>query len=129
TIDLAGMDPRLGDTTVEVACDVESPFDGPEGAARVFAPQKGADAAAVERLDAGLASVAGVYLAATGVGVRSLPAPGAARGAGGRAEWPRGGGPASSRAPSWCSTRWASTSASTARASASRARGASTSRA
>ena len=83
TIDLAGMDPRLGDTTVEVACDVESPFDGPEGAARVFAPQKGADAAAVERLDAGLASVAGVYLAATGVDVRSLPGAGAAGGAAG----------------------------------------------
>jgi glycerate 2-kinase len=83
SIDLSGLDPRLADTAVEVACDVESPFDGPDGAAFVFGPQKGADAAAVERLDAGLADVAGVLLTATGVDVRSLPGAGAAGGAAG----------------------------------------------
>lgn len=36
------------------ACDVDNPLCGPRGAARVYGPQKGADAAAVERLDAGL---------------------------------------------------------------------------
>jgi glycerate 2-kinase len=37
----------LGAGAIEVLCDTETPF---EEAARVFAPQKGADAAAVERL-------------------------------------------------------------------------------
>ncbi|MEO3978532.1 glycerate kinase [Streptomyces sp. CAU 1734] len=37
-----------------VATDVRSPFHGPDGAAFVYGPQKGADPAAVERLDAGL---------------------------------------------------------------------------
>lgn len=38
----------VGEATIEVLCDVRTPF---EDAARVFAPQKGADEAAVERLD------------------------------------------------------------------------------
>jgi glycerate kinase len=40
---------------IEVLCDVRTPF---EDAARVFAPQKGADAAAVERLSARLDALA-----------------------------------------------------------------------
>lgn len=40
---------------VAVAADVLNPACGPNGAARVFAPQKGADAAAVEQLDRGIA--------------------------------------------------------------------------
>jgi glycerate 2-kinase len=40
---------------IEVLCDVQTPF---EHAARVFAPQKGADAAAVERLSARLEALA-----------------------------------------------------------------------
>ncbi|HYC82467.1 MAG TPA: glycerate kinase, partial [Solirubrobacterales bacterium] len=41
----------LGDAELEVLCDTETPY---EDAARIFAPQKGADAAAVARLDARL---------------------------------------------------------------------------
>ncbi len=43
-----------------VACDVDTPFCGPVGAAYVFAPQKGADSQMVERLDRGMASFASV---------------------------------------------------------------------
>lgn len=43
---------------VEVLCDVQNPLLGPEGAAAVYGPQKGADPAAVERLEAGLAHLA-----------------------------------------------------------------------
>jgi len=39
---------------VTAACDVDAPLYGPLGAACVYAPQKGADAAMVKRLDAGL---------------------------------------------------------------------------
>jgi glycerate kinase len=45
----------LGTVAIEILCDVTSPY---EDAARVFAPQKGADPAAVERLAARLDSLA-----------------------------------------------------------------------
>jgi glycerate kinase len=45
---------------VEIWCDVKNPLLGPEGAATVYGPQKGADAAAVAQLEAGLARLARV---------------------------------------------------------------------
>lgn len=45
---------RVFDAEVVVACDVQNPLFGPEGAAQVYAPQKGASAADVAQLDAGL---------------------------------------------------------------------------
>ena len=39
---------------ITVMCDVDNPLCGPRGAAHVFGPQKGADRAMAERLDAGL---------------------------------------------------------------------------
>ncbi len=82
-IDLTGLDPRLADVTIDVACDVRNPFHGPDGAAHVFGPQKGADAAAVDRLDRGLASLAGVVRTLTGIDVQAIPGAGAAGGAAG----------------------------------------------
>jgi glycerate 2-kinase len=82
-IDLSGRDPRLDDVAIQVACDVDVPFHGPGGAARVFGPQKGAGPAAVERLDAGLARLAAVVREATGVDLQALPGAGAAGGAAG----------------------------------------------
>ncbi len=82
-LDLRGRDPRLDDTVIQVACDVANPFHGPDGAARVYGPQKGADAGAVARLDAGLAHLAGVVRGATGIDLQALPGAGAAGGAAG----------------------------------------------
>jgi glycerate kinase len=82
-LDLSGRDPRLADVAVQVACDVDNPFHGRRGAARVFGPQKGASPAAVERLDAGLARLAGAMREATGVDVQAIPGAGAAGGAAG----------------------------------------------
>jgi glycerate 2-kinase len=48
---------RLREARVVVACDVRNPLLGPRGAARVFGPQKGADAAAVEVLERRLATL------------------------------------------------------------------------
>ena len=45
---------------VRVACDVDSPLLGPQGAAAVFGPQKGADSASVALLERGLSSWAEV---------------------------------------------------------------------
>ena len=45
---------------VVAACDVENPLYGEQGAAHIYAPQKGADADMIARLDAGLRHVAGL---------------------------------------------------------------------
>jgi glycerate kinase len=83
-IDLSGRDPRVADAAIEVACDVvDATFHGPAGAARVFGPQKGAGPEAVERLDAGLATLAAAMRDATGVDVSGVPGAGAAGGAAG----------------------------------------------
>lgn len=49
-----GNDLPPPDLQVEVICDVTNPLFGPNGAAFVYAEQKGADEAAIRRLDAGL---------------------------------------------------------------------------
>ncbi len=82
-LDMAGLDPRLAAIDVRVACDVTSPFTGPSGATHVFGPQKGADAAACARLEAGMARFAEVLGAATGTDPRGVARAGAAGGAAG----------------------------------------------
>ncbi len=66
----------LRDVRLRVACDVRNPLLGERGAARVFGPQKGADADAVEELELRLASLE--ELAA----YRDLPGAGAGGGLG-----------------------------------------------
>lgn len=66
-----------------VACDVDTPFIGPSGASRVFAPQKGASAADVEILEGRMEEYAAKILKETGVDVREMPGSGAAGGLGG----------------------------------------------
>ncbi len=50
-IDLGGLDPRMGAVQFTLTSDVDNPLLGPEGAAAIFAPQKGASAAHVEHLE------------------------------------------------------------------------------
>ena len=64
------------------ATDVDSPLLGPDGAAAVFGPQKGADPATVRGLDAALTRWAGVLAATSGRDVRAEPGAGAAGGMG-----------------------------------------------
>lgn len=78
-----GLCEALAGCTFELLCDVENPFIGPKGAARVFAPQKGASEADVEVLEKRLTALAGQMLKETGVDVRNLPGAGAAGGLGG----------------------------------------------
>ena len=66
-----------------VACDVDTPFCGPEGAAPVFAPQKGADAEMVKRLDEGMASFAKVIAEKYAIDIVPVAGAGAAGGMGG----------------------------------------------
>jgi glycerate kinase len=82
TIDLSGRDPRPADVTCEVASDVDNPLIGPRGAARVYAPQKGATPQMVESLEANLTRLADVVERDLDVQVRDLPGAGAAGGLG-----------------------------------------------
>lgn len=59
-IDASGVIPELKECSITVACDVQNPLYGPTGAAHIYAPQKGADPAMVERLDNGLENFARV---------------------------------------------------------------------
>lgn len=65
-----------------VLCDVDNPLYGPRGAARIFAPQKGATAEEVEILDSGLRKFADMLQAIRGCDIRRLPGAGAAGGLG-----------------------------------------------
>ena len=81
-IDMGRLDPRIKQVSVVVACDVTNPLFGPEGAARVYAPQKGATPSMVEALDAGLERLAAVVQSDVGANVSALPGGGAAGGLG-----------------------------------------------
>jgi glycerate kinase len=84
-VDLDGLHPRLAETRVVVASDVDNPLLGPTGAAAVYGPQKGADPQQVALLDAALARWADVVDAASGPGeppFRDRPGAGAAGGVG-----------------------------------------------
>ena len=81
-IDMSSVDRRLRRVEVDVAVDVRSPLAGREGAAYVFAEQKGADEAQVAQLDAGLRHLAELVERAAGaVGLSSHAGTGAAGGA------------------------------------------------
>ena len=73
---------RLAGVEVVAACDVEYPLLGPWGAARVFGPQKGADADTVTALEQRLTAWAGELDATAGRPVSAEPGAGAAGGIG-----------------------------------------------
>ena len=80
--DFSGLDPRLVDVDLAVACDVSNPLLGPTGTASVYGPQKGASPADVVELDRRLAIFADAVEAAGGRAVREMPGAGAAGGVG-----------------------------------------------
>ena len=81
-VDPSGIHPRLREVEVCAMCDIDNPLCGPQGAAAVFGPQKGADPAMVRLLDEGLLHLAEVIRRDLGVDVLSLPGGGAAGGMG-----------------------------------------------
>ena len=82
TIDASNRHPAIPTTRFDVICDVDNPLLGPLGAAPVYAPQKGASPAVIERLEAGLINLADVIERELGRDIRALPGGGAAGGAG-----------------------------------------------
>ena len=81
-IDVAGLDVRLNNPVISVACDVGNPLLGPHGATSVYGPQKGATPAMVKLLDAGLKQLAAVIQKDMGIKVAKLSGAGAAGGVG-----------------------------------------------
>ena len=82
-IDTSSLLPEIQASEFIVACDVDTPFCGPQGAAYVFAPQKGASPQMVEALDKGLFSFADVITNTFGVDIIPVKGAGAAGGLGG----------------------------------------------
>ena len=81
-IDLAGLKRRLRGIQVAAMCDVDTPLCGPQGAAHLFAPQKGADPIMVERLDRGLSVLDSIFQRELGHSLAAVPGGGAAGGMG-----------------------------------------------
>ncbi|WP_210438833.1 glycerate kinase [Nocardioides xinjiangensis] len=81
-VDLGGLHPALAETRIVVACDVDNPLTGPDGAAAVYAPQKGATPDQVAELDARLDRWADAVALATGADRRDEAGAGAAGGVG-----------------------------------------------
>jgi glycerate 2-kinase len=82
SVDVGPLSERLAGVAVSLACDVDNPLVGEMGAARVYAPQKGAAAPQVTELDAALSTWADVVATATGVDHRYTAGSGAAGGVG-----------------------------------------------
>jgi glycerate 2-kinase len=81
-IDLSTVDKRIQDCKFEVACDVDNPLIGKQGAATIFGPQKGATPEMVALLDAGLAHYANQIKQDLGIEVAHTKGAGAAGGMG-----------------------------------------------
>jgi len=82
SIDLSAVKKKLENVECVTMCDIDNPLCGVQGAAAVFGPQKGADAAMVDLLDKGLAHMAAVIKQSTGRDVLALAGAGAAGGMG-----------------------------------------------
>ncbi len=81
------INPKLSQVKITVACDVTNPLYGEQGAAYIYAPQKGATPEQVEALDQGLRHLADVATRTFGYDVSLRPGAGAAGGVGAGALW------------------------------------------
>jgi glycerate kinase len=81
-IDVSGLDARIKDCTFDVACDVNNPLVGPQGASAIFGPQKGATPEMVARLDDNLRHYARIIAKDLGHEVAEVPGAGAGGGIG-----------------------------------------------
>lgn len=82
TIDISGLDKRIKDVQIDVACDVNNPLIGVNGAAAIFGPQKGATKEMVEQLDQNLTHYAEMIHQQLGIEIAHTEGAGAAGGLG-----------------------------------------------
>ncbi len=81
-IDMSGLDKRIRETKIMVACDVTNTLTGPSGASHVYGPQKGADPGMVKKLDSNLKKFSDLIIEQIGKDVEQIPGAGAAGGLG-----------------------------------------------
>ena len=82
SIDMTGLHPAVAETETVVACDVNNPLTGPDGASQVYGPQKGATPEMIETLDTHLAHFDEVLTQTLGKSFNDIPGAGAAGGLG-----------------------------------------------
>ena len=82
SIDISRARELLAGVELTAMCDVENPLWGPNGAAYIFGPQKGADREMVRHLDGQLQALSQTMKRELGVDVSQLPGAGAAGGMG-----------------------------------------------
>ena len=82
SMDLSELDPRLADTEILIASDVNNPLCGPSGASYIFGPQKGAMPEMVKQLDQNFGYFADVVAGQFGRDYRHVAGAGAAGGLG-----------------------------------------------
>lgn len=80
-IDLSHWDVRIEAAQISILCDVHNPLLGPEGAAAIFGPQKGATPQMVQTLEAGLSRMRTAAMALTGRDMSDVSHAGTAGGA------------------------------------------------
>lgn len=82
-VDESRVIPAVKEARFTVACDVINTFSGTEGAANVYAPQKGADTVMARKLDEGLESFRQLVIKQKQIDLNMIPGSGAAGGLGG----------------------------------------------
>ena len=82
SIDATGLHPAIAETETVVACDVNNPLTGPDGASHVYGPQKGATPEMIETLDGHLAHFDKILTQTFGKSFNDIPGAGAAGGLG-----------------------------------------------
>jgi glycerate kinase len=82
-INISSIDPRIHESEILVACDVNNPLCGPKGASFVYGPQKGASPEMVKVLDKALYNFGTQLINDTGINIMETPGSGAAGGIGG----------------------------------------------
>ncbi|MTI96732.1 MAG: glycerate kinase [Firmicutes bacterium] len=81
-IDMDNLDSRISQCKITVICDVNNPLTGPDGATRVYGPQKGASGQVLEQLEAGMENYRRLLLKQLGTDFNQQPGAGAAGGLG-----------------------------------------------
>lgn len=79
-LSVAGLREKAAGVSFQALYDVDCPFYGPMGAARIFGPQKGASPQEVEILDRRMQAMAEETLRETGLDLQAFPGAGAAGG-------------------------------------------------
>ena len=82
SIDVTGLHPAIAETETVVACDVNNPLTGPDGASYVYGPQKGATREMIETLDGHLTHFDKVLTQTLEQSFNDIPGAGAAGGLG-----------------------------------------------